>query len=248
MGQCTACAAGAYLDKGYCKPCDAKCERCTAAGSCTACKGPYCKGTDGTCKESKEAHTGCSQCAPDTNVCIACDNGYFYKEISSNPCVQCSANCRVCKNETECIEANVGYYVDSTTKQPVACSVTTCAYCPSNSCVECKLNYTLSNNQCTQCADNCLRCKDNKCTFCKAGYAVDSNGTCQACAAGCGVCANTEVSLLGKCLFGGCKEGYVYLATSQMCYSCPTNCADCYYHPGSKYPYAPGARTGMQLT
>lgn len=233
MGQCTACAGGAYLDNGYCKPCDSGCERCTVAGSCTACSKAHCRMSGGTCKDPGSAYTGCSQCAHDTSRCTGCADGYFYKGPSDTPCVACPINCKACKSATECSEPNPGYYLNSN-KQPTQCSDGNCAICPTGTCTECKPGYTLSGSTsgtCIQCGTtNCKICSiADKCTFCNDGYALNTAEGCRPCTRNCERCANSTVSSPGLCLEDGCRAGYNYSTIYRACLPCPENCAECYH-------------------
>ncbi|EFO63634.1 High cysteine membrane protein Group 5 [Giardia lamblia P15] len=251
-GACTKCAPGAYLEKGYCKPCDPTCERCTGPGKCTACSEAHCRAQDGTCKEPKDLYSGCSKCVHDTGKCMTCAEGYFRSGVGSTPCTKCADNCLSCKSSTECTKAASGYYVDSSTKSPTACTDTNCDTCANGgTCTVCKPGYGLSTSsatKCEACPDNCSTCASGKCTFCKPGYALNSGGTCQACGSNCAICANSDYQLPGKCLSTGCAKDYYYNLYAKVCAKCPTNCASCYYDEAHSIPVCTWCTDSSKLT
>ncbi|KAE8303656.1 High cysteine membrane protein Group 5 [Giardia duodenalis] len=255
-GACTRCASGAYLEGGYCKPCDPTCERCTGPGKCTACSEAHCRAQDGTCKEPKDLYTGCSKCVHDTGKCMTCAEGYFHSGAGSTPCTKCADNCLSCKSATECTRAASGYYVNPSTKSPAACTGTNCDTCADDgACTVCKPGYRLSTPSttsqsatCVSCTGNCSTCDSSKCTFCMPGYALTSDSTCQACQQGCAICADDERQFPGKCLSTGCAQGYYYHSYAKVCAKCPTNCADCYYDEAHSIPVCTRCTDSSQLT
>ncbi|ESU34701.1 Variant-specific surface protein [Giardia duodenalis] len=253
-GACTRCAFGAYLEGGYCKPCDPTCERCTGPGKCTACSEAHCRAQDGTCKEPNDLYPGCSKCVHDTGKCMTCAEGYFHSSAGSTPCTKCADNCLSCKSTTECTRAASGYYVNPSTKSPTACTDTNCDTCADGgACTVCKPGYRLSTSStttssatCVSCNGNCSTCDSSKCTFCMPGYALTSEGACQACGSNCEVCANSEYQLPGKCLSAGCEPGYYYPSYMTRCVECPSGCDSCYFDQEQTVPICTRCKGSIQ--
>ena len=169
---CQSCVSGYSLVGSACVLMPDNCVSVNAAGQCTQCLGGYTV-SNGACSASLACNTG--------STCTVCPNGYY---LLNSTCTQCSStqNCLNC-NANNCIECNVGYFLDSLNScQTCNPLVNNCIKCySSSSCITPAQGYYLildANRAATGkvglCVSPCASCSGfaESCTSCVSGYTL----------------------------------------------------------------------------
>ena len=201
---CMACNDPIYSQTGC------KTECISIIDTCQECKEGYEKSIDGLCIEKDKR--GCVSFKSDNGVlsCQKCINEKEYIIDNDNfGCIKCNekyTNCKECHldgkdtSKLVCDQCLDDYYLDILNKCQ-ACSYQNidggkCFKCPSDLKKEncyCNKGYTLFEDSCIECENNCDRCelgKDNtnKCVICSKGYVLNSENECVECENGCLYC------------------------------------------------------------
>ena len=254
---CIPCNDPIYGQVGCEGECDGEDYSNNGIAYCQKCKDGYFN-LEGICRSCDEESPGCLECNynKDEDIidkrfnCTKCLNDIEYKLSDNYRCEKCDIDhCKKChfsKGENpqpECDECEDGYYINSQKA---------CSYCESRDidgggcsiCLTekkyydcwCYSGYTLNNNSCLECPDNCDTCEFNKetssinCLRCNTGYALDSTQKCVKCEEGCLYCYLNENNQ-SKCLV--CEYRNI-LSEENKCLICPENCDKCEYDPVKK--------------
>lgn len=172
------------------------------------------------------------------NECETCSAGY--RKESSQSCVKYSyMSISDCKNVLmeddftypKCTECMSGYGLisdDSTKCLP--CSLPGCSGCVldknyGKTCFLCNEGYSLQNDECIKCPENCATCNEQICLSCKNSSFILSSGTCVSITCGnlegCSSCVINS----GNKECTSCSTGYIF--SDGKCTKCPNNCAQC---------------------
>lgn len=103
----------------------------------------------------------------DTCVNTCPDGSYAVTSISTNLCLKCINNCRICQSATYCLTCISGTYLDTNTHSCID-------YCPVGYYIDVSIG-------CIQCPVNCLTCVYNNrviCITCAFGYMMQDGGYC----------------------------------------------------------------------
>lgn len=174
------------------------------------------------------------------NECETCSAGYrrensqscvMYTYMSISDCEKVLMetdsqypNCSICSQ-------NYGLLDDDSTKC-LPCSLPGCNGCRldqnyEKTCFSCNEGYSLQDNKCIKCSENCFSCNEQICLSCKnSSFTLTSAGTCVSIA-----CSNLEGCLSciknsnGKQECTSCSAGY--LLDNGKCSGCSDNCANC---------------------
>lgn len=143
----------------------------------------------------------------------------------------CGNDCEFCDMESDaCSRCRRGYYYDQQARKcQQASSIQNCArYLHKSGCLQCDDGFTVLNNKCEACVQNCRRCDSNilQCDVCSKGFG-NLNSITKTCTVQCNV-LNCEQCVDGNsnaCLT--CAKGY-RLSALFSCEKCTVdNCADC---------------------
>ncbi len=118
----------------------------------------------------------------DTNgreICGSCEAGYFRGQ-GGFYCNLCPSGCASCDGFGLCLSCNGGTYLVNGLCQ--SCGIA-CARCNGAVCGTCLFGYSLIENNCVRCIDNCANCDANGvCVGCRDGYELrDFNRANQRC-------------------------------------------------------------------
>jgi len=213
-----ACPQGTYIYGSSCIDCNAPCQTCTGADTCSSCTaGTYLYGTSclSTCPANDYVNSTTGQCAPCTPPCSSCSSA------STSACSSCSQGYALYSPNSTCVTSCPdGYFTytatdGSNTEQCLACS---------GSCTECSGTATT----CTACPDGTILFSGTCYAACPAGT-VDVAGVCQPCTDSCATCTNGSPSSCTSCASG------TYLANGTCGVTCPagstpvggSNCVPC---------------------
>lgn len=90
-------------------------------------------------------------------TCTKCFRNDYYLNTTTNSCVQCAntlTNCIRCTDSVTCVDCQLGFYEDATTKKCVQCPGN-CLICQANNnCTECKVGYWASGGNCVRCTNS----------------------------------------------------------------------------------------------
>lgn len=209
--RCTVCSDYTTLqDEGRrCDPCETElshCLECSVDGDgvpyCTDCQDGFIMTPWGECWDCGFMIPGCTSCYVDGGIwCNSC-NEYYYYNSGDEDCYACSvvygSGCITC-DDTDCLEAEVGYFIDAT-GDSIACDDGTDGY-----------------------GAECTSCTDTYCQYCSPGYVTDGT-SCESCssfASDCTSCMNeysTNGAGLKMCL--SCGLGYAVADDYSGCWDC----------------------------
>ena len=244
QNNCFECITGYYISNGSCLKCFELCLTCDSS-TCLTCK-PNSSVVSSTCKcntglynlngvcASCQSH--CSQCSS-LNSCNTCIDGFY---ILSSACYKCPQLCSTC-DAAKCLTCVANSKVSG---NACACELgfyqsgDLCLSCPDNClgcsgldfCFDCKLGYSLYQNQCFPCTGLCTKCSDTECLNCKpnalvaSGQCSCSTGffstgeTCESCVSPCVKCSSLSIC-------EGCTKGF-YLHQN-FCSPCASLCLEC---------------------
>ena len=106
---CGECNNGFYVETSgqVCSPCLSSCVRCSVtASTCQECKNGFYLSIN-TCNACS---VGCQSCST-TQVCSACNTGYFMVATSTqgSACSNCMSGCMSCSSKTDCASCFSSY-------------------------------------------------------------------------------------------------------------------------------------------
>ena len=204
---CQTCMATFLLSAGSCVACSStaahKCQICTTAGICDTCQDTFVMNTK-------------------QNLCVCPANQLVY--VTSGKCVDCGflslTNCFSCPAGNICVQANVGYYLNTANIVTSCSTLTECISCSSGSkCDVCNPKFFANAGVCTDCTPNCKTCTSastTACTSCDNNYILES-GACVQCPSATTKCSACSTG--GMCT--ACQDNYV--AVNGYCVQCPSN-------------------------
>ena len=129
-----------------------ECKTCKASGFCTSCKSGHTL-SDYQCVPCASIDRDCRTCDENITQCYSCGSGRY---LRNNTCLEGSAGCETCTDDSRCEKCKEGYYLNGR-----------------HGCTPCML-------QCKECKDSMT------CTQCNTGYGFDAeNGECTPCKLGC---------------------------------------------------------------
>lgn len=104
-------------------------------------------------------------------------------------CVNCSANCVSCQNETNCLMCEPKFF--KTPDNYCKACQSNCDYCTNSTvCLKCAPNMYFHPTQkvCVDCDSNCDACGPAGCLKCKNGTYLSVDNICLACGKNCLYC------------------------------------------------------------
>ena len=242
-------------DKG-CEACPERCSQCTynTENSRTECVAGKC---DLEAGYALDADAQCGACSSNCLVCTTqgadkCDTcASGYRLNAEKTCEACSSQCSKCASAGagKCDSGSCAdrYVLDADSKECKACAAN-CESCSSNGAGLCDKNrcddfyaWDETSMLCLKCPDNCNECEvgasgsteclENKC---QDYYGLkDSDKKCHACPNECIRCTDHKDetdSFTGNLRCTACDD--YFTLNSNLCGSCPMNCAVCTYETG----------------
>lgn len=205
---CLNCIEGYFKKDGLCYKCSSECKTCVSSSrSCSECAFNNSLFPDPNVFNCFEKKSNCDKQIE--NMCIystqpepnICSENTFYNS-DENKCISCDKYCMQCNDngiclkcidgfflyDTKCFinslnsihQSKPGYFMDLVNSDKFQPCIEGCSSCENlNSCILCKRNYFIDNNQiCNKCPSNCLECSDfNTCLFCHYHFIL-TNGKC----------------------------------------------------------------------
>lgn len=108
-----------------------------------------------TCQDSN-----CVSCAPTSDVCTTCREGYFANDAGQ--CEACTESCLSCDSADTCSLCENGYVpVESDGITFCGQCLSSCGVCDSTdlgNCLRCNKGFYLQEGSCEICPDGCTRC------------------------------------------------------------------------------------------
>lgn len=230
-----------FSENRSCVPCTLfKCLECTDGPLCTKCQPGFF--LDTSTNQCLECVFPCIECGASGSECTKCPSSLLYSLNTGTQtcglCFHALPNCLTCNQAgTECFQCiSTQYYVDSSTKQCVACS-SPCKDCFSSteclSCVDDSHAYSSTTKKCVPCSTLMPRCstclQSNVCTACTTTggpfyltYPPNTCLTCQEARPQCLTCTSTA-GVGPTCT--NCENKF-YLE-NYSCFPCPASCALC---------------------
>ena len=174
---------------------------------CLTCKANYYLSRDNTCKPCPKNALTCRYSGVTNTVRILqCDLQYFLSS-KLNKCTPCSDNCLSC-SVIGCLECQENF--DLQNNKCVKCTDPNCRVCAEKpSCLLCNIGFRFSliEDKCVNCKENCLVCSSSgDCEKCADGFFINASKHCQK-----------------DCL----QKKYFYDAESKSCVNCSA-CEFCY--------------------
>jgi hypothetical protein len=156
--------------------CYESCETCVSVGNetnhlCTRCRATYLNMGNGNCYE---------------NCPVELTGKYYYNDVSTNTCKECSSPCQKCTAANKCTTCAIGFIkVDNLETDNCVSSCPAGYYSSGGSCVACHPLCSscsgLSSN-CSACISTAFLMPPNQCVSeCPLGYGVNSSGQCVSC-------------------------------------------------------------------
>ncbi|KAL4507716.1 hypothetical protein ABPG73_012404 [Tetrahymena malaccensis] len=196
------CDTGYSYVGGNCIKCPQNCNSCSSENICTQCQLNYFLDFNQTCNTdcpatySKDLETSKCLCSlgliENTNKHVCeCNQGFFLS--SDGTCQKCIQSCKSCQNETECIQCEETFFLDSQNKCVLDCPQTfqedkenMICICPQNSTLKsnicsCNQDYEMQqDNTCKlKCSSFCDSCSvAGECDVCQQGYFMNYDYTC----------------------------------------------------------------------